>query len=339
MKNTVSTELCAMLISYTSKIGVDIEDILKGAGIKSSLLRNSYERIDIVKFSFLWNEILQKSNDPDFGLNFGVSGYFFKGGGILASILKNSQTLGDAIEKLIRYHDLSGEVSLFELEKKGQQVSIIIKPINPGIEFQRHIAEVLISSLFTILKDLSGGNISFKEIHFTHPKPIDVSTHKKIFKTKLIFNQEENKLVFEEYYLRKSIFLANNELLEALQQFAQDQLDKLKGSNEWSDKVKRRIGEILLKGDKPNIEFISQDLNLSTRSLQNKLKSESISYQILLDEVRKEISLSYIKKPDITMNDLAFLLAFSDQSAFSHSFKRWTGKGPLEYRKNLILNE
>ena len=161
---------------------------------------------------------------------------------------------------------------------------------------------------------------------------------KRIFNTELVFNQKENRLVFEERYLSQSIFLANNELLDALQQFAQEQLNKLKSTNEWSNKVKRRIGWILLNGDKPGIETISQDLNISTRSLQNKLKNESVSYQILLDEVRKEISLSYIERPDTTINDLAFILAFSDQSAFSHSFKRWTGKSPLEYRKTLSYN-
>jgi len=69
--------------------------------------------------------------------------------------------------------------------------------------------------------------------------------------------------------------------------------------------------------------------------LINKLKNESSSYQLLLDEVRKDISLLYIEKPETTINDLAFLLAFSDQSAFSHSFKRWTGVSPMEFRKTL----
>ena len=338
MNNTVSTELCTMLLRYASKIGIDSEDILNRADIKSSVLSNSYKRIALDKFGFLWNEILQKSNDPDFGLNFGASGYSIKGGGILSSILRNCPTLGIAIEKLIRYHDLSGEVSLFELEKNGNHISIIIKPIHPDIEFQRHSAEVLLASLFAILQELSCGNISFKEIHFAHSKPEVISTHKRIFNTELVFNQKENRLVFEERYLSQSIFLANNELLDALQQFAQEQLNKLKSTNEWSNKVKRRIGWILLNGDKPGIETISQDLNISTRSLQNKLKNESVSYQILLDEVRKEISLSYIERPDTTINDLAFILAFSDQSAFSHSFKRWTGKSPLEYRKILSYN-
>jgi AraC-like DNA-binding protein len=334
MKITASTELCTMLIRYASKIGIDTKAILKKAEIKNSILNNSYERIEIEKFGILWNEILHKSNDPDFGLNFGISGYSIKGGGILASILKNCPTLGIALEKLIRYHDLSGELSQFELVKKGSRVSIIIKPFYPGIEFQRHSAETIVTALFSNLQELSGGNISFREIHFGHPQPDDISKHKEIFKTNLVFGKKFNRLIFEERYLLLAIFLSNDILLESLQQFAQKQIERIKSTNQWSNEVKRKISEILFAGDKPGIELISADLNLSTRNLQNKLKKESSSYRILLDEVRKEIALTYIEKPDTTINDIAFLLAFSDQSAFSHSFKRWTGKSPIEYKKS-----
>lgn len=338
MNNTVSTELCAMLIGYASKIGIDSNDILNSVGIKKPVLSDSYERIALKKYGLLWKQFLHKSNDPDFGLNFGISGYSIKGGGILSSVLKNCPTLRVALEKLIKYHDLSGELSVFELEENGHDISIIINPIHSGIEFHRHTAEALLASLYTIVNELSGGNISFLEIRFAHSMPEDVSTHKTIFNSKLLFDQKENRLIFEKKYLSQPIFLADSVLLENLQQFAQKQIDDLRSTNEWSIRVKRKIGEILLNADKPGVGIISEELNLSTRSLQNKLKNEAASYQSLLDEVRKNLAVSFIKKPDTSINDLAFLLGYSDQSAFSHSFKKWTGISAIEYRKNLNFN-
>ncbi len=161
--------------------------------------------------------------------------------------------------------------------------------------------------------------------------------HKEIFKTDLVFGKKLNKLIFEEKFLSQSIFLANDIFFESLQHLADKQISLIKSANYWSNEVKRKIGEILLNGDKPGIEVLSSELNLSTRNLQNKLKNESSSYQLLLDEVRRDISLLYIEKPETTINDLAFLLAFSDQSAFSHSFKRWTGISPMEFRKKLNI--
>ncbi len=140
MRTTISAELVTMLIRYASKIGINTENILKQAGIKSSNLSNLYERIELEKFGVLWNEVLLASNDPDFGLNFGISGYSIKGGGILASILKNCPTLGVAIEKLFRYHDLSGEISQFELVQQG---GIFQLSLNPFILVLRYSVTVL----------------------------------------------------------------------------------------------------------------------------------------------------------------------------------------------------
>jgi AraC-like DNA-binding protein len=337
MRATVSTDLVTMLIKYASKIGINTEKILIQAGIGNSTLSNSYERIELEKFGILWNEVLIASNDPDFGLNYGISGYSIKGGGILASILKNCPNLGVAIEKLFRYHDLSGELSQFELAQQGSHISIIVKPFHPGINLRRHSAETILAALFSSLYELSGGNITFLEIHFAHPRPENISSHNAIFKTDLVFGTKLNKLIFEEKFLSQSIFLANDMVFESLQHLADKQINFIKSANYWSNEVKRKIGEVLLNGDKPEIEGISSELNLSTRNLQNKLKKESSSYQLLLDEVRHEISLLYIEKPETTLSDLAFLLAFSDQSAFSHSFKRWTGISPMEFRKKLNL--
>ena len=74
-RTTVSTDLVTMLIKYASKIGINTEKILIQAGIRNTNLSNSYERIELGKFGILWNEVLLASNDPDFGLNFGISGY------------------------------------------------------------------------------------------------------------------------------------------------------------------------------------------------------------------------------------------------------------------------
>jgi AraC-like DNA-binding protein len=63
------------------------------------------------------------------------------------------------------------------------------------------------------------------------------------------------------------------------------------------------------------------------------LKDEKTTYQKLLAAVRKEIALSYLKEKEATICDIAFLLGFSEQSAFNHAFKRWTGFTPREYLK------
>ncbi|MBC2713844.1 MAG: helix-turn-helix domain-containing protein [Desulfobacteraceae bacterium] len=53
--------------------------------------------------------------------------------------------------------------------------------------------------------------------------------------------------------------------------------------------------------------------------------------------MRKETALAYLKDPEISICDIALLLGFSEQSAFNHAFKRWTGTTPGKYKKEGLL--
>ena len=88
-----------------------------------------------------------------------------------------------------------------------------------------------------------------------------------------------------------------------------------------------------MQGNKPVISLIAKDLAVSVRDLQNKLREEKTSFQKLLDKTRKEKALFYLKNKEMPLVDVAFILGFSEQSSFSHTFKRLTGMTPLQYRQ------
>ena len=126
---TVSSELCLMLVNYASANDIQTDVILRNAGIKEVILRIALKRIGLDQFGLIWKSVEIKSHDTNFGLNFGYTGYSIKGGGLLASILKNCPKLEVALKKLIRYHDLSGELSQLEMITSENSVSLICKPL------------------------------------------------------------------------------------------------------------------------------------------------------------------------------------------------------------------
>ena len=85
-------------------------------------------------------------------------------------------------------------------------------------------------------------------------------------------------------------------------------------------------------GREINLDVVAGKLAMSPRNLQLKLKEEGTTYQEVLDDLRKKIALDNLKEPGASIGDLAFLLGYSDQSAFNHAFKRWTGKTPRQFR-------
>lgn len=96
-----------------------------------------------------------------------------------------------------------------------------------------------------------------------------------------------------------------------------------------------KINYYLFKDIKFSIDEIAPKLNLSVRSLQRNLKEENISFRGIKENIRKEISLQYLKDETLTMNDVSLLLGYSERSVFEKAFKKWHNQNPAEYRKSL----
>ena len=93
------------------------------------------------------------------------------------------------------------------------------------------------------------------------------------------------------------------------------------------------LSNTIMTGGNVEIENVAKQLGVSGRSLQSKLKDEDATFRSCLASVRKEIALDYLQRPDVSICDVAFLLGYSEQSAFNHAFKRWTGSTPKVYRR------
>ncbi|MDF5729485.1 MAG: AraC family transcriptional regulator [Rhizonema sp. PD38] len=113
-------------------------------------------------------------------------------------------------------------------------------------------------------------------------------------------------------------------------------LAKLPQSGSFIDSVCREISREL-RGGNLEVEAITKRLGFVSRTLQRKLKEAGTSYQELLDETRQSLSTHYLQEQHITVSEVAFLLGFSEASAFSRAFKRWTGTTPGEFRRTLKL--
>jgi AraC-like DNA-binding protein len=81
-------------------------------------------------------------------------------------------------------------------------------------------------------------------------------------------------------------------------------------------------------------ESIADALHLSRRSLQRRLKEEGTSYTQVLDETRRQLAAQYVRHSRLSINEITYLLGFSEPSNFSRAFRRWTGASPTAYRES-----
>jgi AraC-like DNA-binding protein len=88
-----------------------------------------------------------------------------------------------------------------------------------------------------------------------------------------------------------------------------------------------------LNGGDASLERIAHQLGMSGRTLQRKLRDHRTSHQELLDEMRKDLAMRYLREPEMAICEVAYLLGFSESSALHRAFKRWTGMTPSEFRR------
>ena len=98
--------------------------------------------------------------------------------------------------------------------------------------------------------------------------------------------------------------------------------------------VRMKMIELLPSGECDR-ERIASLLNMTVRTMHNKLDSAGTSYQQLLDDTREELAREYMQKKQLSVSEIAYMLGYTDLSSFSRAFKRWTGQSPRAYLKSV----
>jgi AraC-like DNA-binding protein len=333
-KHTASASgyLVNLLLQYATGTGINLAGLWEAVGLEASALENPMARIPVEQFNTLWHQVALRSGNPHFGLHFAETADKLTTGSVLSSVMMNCATVESALEKLARYHGLTTDFLRLRVHQQGDCAYCTVEPIDAGVSLHRHYSEAVLCSLALTLRRLTQDKVRFIEAHFTHPCPADTAEHQRIFHCPLMFSQPRNELAIGSEALNWPIPLANAHILEQLEQLAQAMLGSLYQPDTWADRVAHQISQKLLQGEKPTLNAVARELAISPRHLQNKLKEEDITFQALLDELRKQAALKYLNERTLTICDIAFLLGFSEHSAFNHAFKRWTGTSPREYQ-------
>ena len=160
--------------------------------------------------------------------------------------------------------------------------------------------------------------------------------YKKLFDCPTRFNQNFCQIVLPLKYLQICPKTANPYVESAALQYANNLLKKL-FKHSYSDKVKELITQSISSG-KADVDHITGKLNTSRQTLYRKLKAENVSFKGLLEDVRFSLAKKQLHETRLSLSEIAFSLGFSDLSAFSRAFKRWSGETPKGYRQGALSN-
>lgn len=254
--------------------------------------------------------------------------------GVLGQIMKNCQTLGEAVIQFIRFQNLFFGISQFKIMAKGNCFALVHKIDYPFSEDDKQLLnELNLSACVSIGRMLLLTEFVPKEVWFSHKKTDYADIYKQHFRCPVKFNQEENAIIIDKRVTETIIPGSYPYMKNILVEYAEGLSAKLETGKLFQDDVKRIIVDLLPKGC-VDIESVSEKLNMSRWTLTRNLKKEGSTFKFLLTDFRKELSITYLRNKKLSVIEIAFLLGYSEASAFQRAFKSWTGKNPYQYRQS-----
>ncbi|MGD8887940.1 MAG: AraC family transcriptional regulator [Desulfobacterales bacterium] len=310
--------------------GHDPEGLYRHAGIDPDLLNKPGARVPYASVNQIWAKASEIISDPCFGLKtdkFWHPSYIHA----LGYAWLASHTLREALNRFVRYLRIVSEKSFLKLEDDPDGMTLIFSFELLGMRIPAQVDMGMAMALHMCRLNY-GENLKPAAVKFVHAEPPCAEEYFALFRVPVQFSAARDSITFSLADVDKYLIGANPQLARLNDQVMIEYLSKLDKDN-IVDRVTAVIIDMLPSGGVAD-EKIAEQLNMSVRSLQRRLKEVDTTFRTLLETVRKDLASTYVRDPDIELVEVAFLLGFSDQSAFSRAFKRWTGKSPSEARKS-----
>lgn len=329
---SISGDLAALLLEFLRRQRlslVQLEEKLSHYDVHSRM-----------QYSDWWcylEEIRDALQEPQVGLLIGLC-VKTSDAGVLGYLTASCDTLAQALLNFQRYQTLLYEGDMAQVEMRADSIRFYW-PANSGYS-TKESDEVLISGLLSFFRQLlNDPEIKPLRVDFVNPPPSQLDSHQQILNCPVFFSQHNLAIELDLAFLQIKLPQSDQGLNALLQQQADNLLSTLQQQDNKVDRqqdaflqqVRTHILK-LLPLNQAKLEGVANALNTSARSLNRRLLDKQTSFKQLLSEVRFYQARQYLAQ-QLTHSEIALLLGYSEQSAFSRAFKSWAGVSPLQYQK------
>jgi AraC-like DNA-binding protein len=232
-----------------------------------------------------------------------------------------------------RYHALAAPLATIAFSEEKGFASWTVEPnahaaTDPRL--YRFIAEMQIGIHVSLMRDIMGGTFAPCEICLGYPEAADFGLPADQIGCGVRFASATNRIVFQSEWLDQSARLGNKTTYPTIVALC----DNLLGDLNLRVGMAGRIRTLLLRdiANPPSFAAVAGALGANERSLRRQLRQQGLSFRGLLDELRTQIALKYLRTTKLANEDIALALGFSDAANFRRAFHRWTNKAPSDIR-------
>jgi len=334
---SVSAGWLQLVIDTTNELGIDSNALFKNSNsdICSDDIADVKNHIEMKSVLRIWGHAVNQLPHTNLGLALSqqVSIRYFDSVG--CSIM-SCETVIDACDALITYEDIICKAISHKSEECDDGYKLSFDLADVEFNGASQIIDGMMSCTLELARWMTHRKISPIKAYFKHAPNGPVEEYEKIFSCPVEFGHHENALIFDRSVGEQALPTANPMMSDLYQQINQQALNQLRRdqpSNQLLAKVSEKLITELPNGE-PAIKNIASFYNMSLRTFQRRLKDEGWTYVKLLDNTRKLLAKQYLGDDSLSLQEISFLLGFSDYSIFSRAFKRWYGNTPVRFIAN-----
>lgn len=333
---TIGAGYARGLVTFAVSKGAGREALLAAAGIAADEIEDLDQRLAFSRYEALLRAAAALTGEPALALQFGEA-VRMQEISIVGLICEACETTIDVGVQLSRYARLA-----FDVADDVEPIRLVRDAEGYWMDFASAVfngnpmlAEAELARMVENARAMFAGNAYFQATPFPlavrvrHAAPSYRSEYERIFRAPVAFGAQMNALKIDKGFLSLRQPPVSRYVFGVLSARAEGLLRELEETKTVRGQVESLLIPVLHTGVPP-IEQIAAKVGLSRATLYRKLKAEGASFEKVLDELRHRMALHYLDGKKVSVNEAAYLVGFSEPSAFSRAFRRWTGTSPAK---------
>lgn len=250
--------------------------------------------------------------------------------GALGYVLLACENLGATLMRIQRYHRLVHDINPVQhrIVDGNLELQWGIAHGKPGALFD----ESGITSIVQFGRDVCGQHLALAQVDFVNPPPDDLRPYLAYFGCPVRFAQPMTRLVIPVSSLAAPLRQPDPTLLKLMEQQVDAAMAQLPQAGDLAEMTRRVVAHLAPQGT-PELEQVANELRLSPRVFYRRLAEQGLNFRTLREAALRQVAEMHLRDPRLTLAEVGALVGYSEQSAFSRAFKRWSGLPPLQWRQ------
>jgi AraC-like DNA-binding protein len=322
--------LARLAIARLKSAGVPITPLLRRVGLTPEIIAEPEERLSVRSQIALLNEAAIALKDECIGFTL-ARDFDPRELGLLYYVMVSSQTLGDALKRVARYSKITNE-ALVVGYREGNRLIINLSYSGVPRHTDRHQIEFCMFGVLRICRVLTGRKLVPQHFSISHYRSEGISEMTQFVGSKVEFGAERDEFALPADARELPLLHSDNRLNDLLLKYCEAALsDRGRDKSQLRTRVENAISSVLPHG-RVHVEDVARSLGMSKRTLTRRLSEGGLNFTEILQQLRRDLAVRYLDDGQLQVSKIAWLLGFSDVSAFTHACKRWTGKTPSQMR-------